>query len=302
MNILMPWTIKIYHIKTCLVIAFYLLSSALICQNDQSNEAKKKARISLDYFNYNNYGPRLKTTVKSKEDRSYVGVRGVRVDFFIEDDQNSDYLGFAITDKSGAINYGLPDTFYKAIDTSNYYRFLAKIEDNKYVLDASKIIDITRSKIKLTTQEEDSIRSIQFLVERPGPEGQLIPAVDVEVGIYVKRLFGLMSIAESEYTDENGIVSFIFPNDIRSDTSGNVLIYAKVEDHEEFGTLIGTSTTDWGVSNPSSTIHLERELWSAGSNAPISLVLTISLLILIVWGFILFLIYEVFQIRRLGQL
>lgn len=279
---------------------FGLTNLSMAMQSDESEE-KPEARMTINYTNYNNYGPRLINAVRIKVDGVYQGISGVRVNYYsVENDEERD-IGFAMTDKKGEAHFGLPDIFYHAMDTTDHFYFIARVEDDPLVSDADAEIELSRSKISLEATVEDSIKTLTFYITYPDPDTrEMVPAQDVEVSFYVKRLFGLLPIALSEYTDEDGMVSISFPDDIPGDNNRNLMIYAKIEEHEDFGTLIATTEQKWGVSLIEKDEGQRRALWSSGGNAPISLILIVSSLVLLIWGVIAFLLYEIFLIKKLG--
>jgi len=297
----MKQAIKICRISMFLLFITCTFVISLLGQESGSDSVERtKARISLKYINYNNYGPRLKTTVKTKVGRSYIGVADVRVDYYYQELNEDNYIGYGQTDNMGEVIFGIPDTFRKALDTTDHYTFFARVKDNIQVLDAVKDVEATRSKFILTAEEEDSVKTIVLSINGPGEEEHLSPAPDVEIGIFVKRLFGNLPIGDVEYTNEEGELSIIFPDDIPGDSSGNLIIYAQIDDHEDFGTLIGTTQKKWGTLPNNHNDSEARELWSVGSNAPLFLVVIVSLLVTIVWGIIVYLLYEVFRIKKIG--
>ena len=288
------------------LVFFQILILGLMAQSvdatpdQESNEEKQKARLSLSYVNYNNYGPRLNALVRVRVERSYQGVKGVRVDFYHKEISADNKIGFGMTNDAGEAVLGLPDTFYKALDTTDYFTYYAVIEDDAQVMDNDDEINITRSHIELNLEEIDSVKTITFSVSAPGDTVHLVPVEEVEASIFIERLFGFLPVAEFEYTDSDGQIVTEIGNDIPGDEDGNIVIRAVIEDHEEFGTLIATRKINWGLSKSNENHDAVGELWSNADNAPLYLVILITSLVAAIWGVIFYLIMRILQIRKLG--
>ena len=127
-----------------------------------------------------------------------------------------------------------------------------------------------------------------------------IPIPEMDVYFYVQRTFSRLPIGEYfNTTDENGEVTIEFPGDLPGDSTGNVIIIASIE---EYGMYKGTEITkvvNFGIPANYDTDANKRSLAAAGANAPVSLLILVNGIILVVWGFIIYIIIQVFRIRRI---
>ncbi|MGK0174468.1 MAG: hypothetical protein ACI9AT_000848 [Ulvibacter sp.] len=294
-----------FSAKVIFFIGFLIFSHAVVLPaQDDTEEAgqKEKARMSLAYTNINNDGSRLTATVKTKVDKAYENVQGVKVNFYLEEIGKDGYLGNAITGEKGEAVLILPESLKKIIPKHNSLLYLATIENDDRLKDAETEIEIRRSYTELTLETEDSVRQVRFFVGAPDSTGTIVPVEEVEAIIYVKRLFGLLPLTEGfEMTNEEGILSLEFPDDIPGDENGNLTIVAQVEDHDEFGTLRSAKQIAWGVPLEDDHTELDRELWSARSNAPIPLILITNILIIGIWGIIGYIVFLLIKINKIGK-
>ncbi len=126
------------------------------------------------------------------------------------------------------------------------------------------------------------------------------PVSEIDLYFYVERTFSLLPIgAVFNTTEENGEVKIEFPSDLPGDSVGNVKIIVKILEADEYTDTEVQKTIDWGKVTRFSNKQTERSLWAAGANAPISLLLLTNLLILTVWGIIVYIIYKIVQISKL---
>lgn len=127
------------------------------------------------------------------------------------------------------------------------------------------------------------------------------PIEDLELYFYVQRTFSLLPVGDSfNYTDENGIIELEFPNDIPGDESGNIIIVTKLMESDLYNDLTFEHKKKWGI--PVDLLDQEEEkrsLWAAAANAPISLILIVSFLILAIWFIIFYIIYKLYIISKI---
>ena len=58
-------------------------------------------------------------------------------------------------------------------------------------------------------------------------------------------------------------------------------------------------TKKWGVPVQLDEIQEKRSLWAAAANAPISLILVVSSMIIAVWYVIIYIVYNLFMISKI---
>lgn len=151
--------------------------------------------------------------------------------------------------------------------------------------------------ISISFSEENNTRTIiSKAMDQSG-----LPIEDLELYIYAERTFGLLPIGDAiNFTDDQGIIEIEFPGDLPGDTEGNVNLVIKLMESDTYNDLTLKRTVNWGVpitiEDPKDE---KRSLWAAAANAPISLVLIVSLLIIAVWYVICFIIYKLFRISKI---
>ena len=125
---------------------------------------------------------------------------------------------------------------------------------------------------------------------------------DVSVKLFVHRLFGLLPVGEAVSTDENGIAIFKFPSDIPAESNGKLSVIAKVEDDDNYGSLDAKGEINWGiVKNLSGSEKMERSLSASRERAPIYFMVTSDLIILGIWGTLIYIVFQVFKIKRISN-
>lgn len=129
------------------------------------------------------------------------------------------------------------------------------------------------------------------------------PVKDIEVHFYVKRLFGLLPVESSMGnipTDEKGETSIDLPKkNFPGDTAGNIIIIAKIEENETYGTVETQSVMKIGAPLKIENDLFPRALWAP--NAPLALILTFVVLIGGVWCAYSFVAYQIYKIKKAGE-
>ena len=162
----------------------------------------------------------------------------------------------------------------------------------------------TKAKIKIDTTNVDGVRNITASVMKL-ENGNWIPAADVEMKLGVLRMDKriLSGGDEATYTtDSTGMVTVEFKRDnLPGDIKGNIVLAASVEDNEEFGNLLIEKPVKWGVSvKEDKSFFDQRALWKNRSKTPYWLLIMAYSIAAGVWVTILYLVFQLFKIKKLG--
>jgi len=293
--------VLIDFMKRQLLIAILLLSSAMYmvvrAQSEQTQEIRTP-RISLSYFNINNTEQRLVATVKTRVQGYYENVQDVDINFYRNSISKENFLASTGTDKSGKAVFTLPQTS----DTALTVIYIATLENVPGYKDADKEITIQKARIEMSLDEIDSVKTVTVFIGTPDSTGMVLPVDGVTVGVFVKRLFGLLPITkEIQSTGEDGTVSLEFPTDIPGDDDGNLTIVAQVNDNDDFGNLEFSEVAAWGVPTALNPLEQKKELWLSSANTSEVILIITNVLLLGVISVIAFIIRQLVRIRKLGM-
>jgi len=126
------------------------------------------------------------------------------------------------------------------------------------------------------------------------------PIEEVELHFYVQRTFSLLPLGDGfNETDEKGELEIEFPNDLPGNAEGNVTIIVKIIEHDLYNDLSIETIKKWGIPTLLSDNKEERSLWAASANAPITLILATSGMILVIWYIILYIIFNFYKISKI---
>ena len=103
-------------------------------------------------------------------------------------------------------------------------------------------------------------------------------------------------------TDDDGMAELAYAGDIPGDSSGNMMVSAKLADADTYGNVLAFQNTNWGkktkIDNGFSKL---TALWASRANVPLWLLIMSNSIIGAVWGTIIYLVFQLFRIRKLGK-
>ena len=287
------------------LIAMALCLIAFLAQAQDKTE-KGTIKIDLTYHQLNNDLPVIKVSAKTRKDKKFQPVDGVEINLFFNTETSQGFMGRVETNSNGAGSLSLPVRFKDQFDSLFSFKFIGTLIQNDSFEDQSTELEITKAKIELTLEDIDSARTIHAKVLAFQDTGW-VAQPETEIKLVVRRLMSDLAATEEETftTDKNGEASAEFSLSIPGDAQGNIIIGAKIDDHETYGSLVSTKTAKWGVpldpDNSFAKTFAKRTLWATRDKTPIWLLVFPNLIIVSVWGIIFYLIYQISRIIKLGK-
>jgi mono/diheme cytochrome c family protein len=131
-------------------------------------------------------------------------------------------------------------------------------------------------------------------------EKKSVPVVGAGVRLFAHRYFGMLPVDEEKTTDESGNAAFRVPADLPGDAEGNILFSAKFTDEETFGTVTKDTSLSAGVVTIPVSLLENRAMWNNVRKAPVWVILSYTLGVLAVWGFIFIVMMKLRDIYTVG--
>jgi hypothetical protein len=256
-------------IRICLILfAMDLICPVSFAVNEAVSSTKKQATLQILFFKGSDSARTAVVRVKeSDENKKLINVTGVAVNFYTQDHDTLLFLQKVMTDEQGTATLVISKKI--PVDAEGKMNILAKIENNADYADAEISGSIKEASILLHETVADTIKSINAVVNQVDADGKSTPLKDVDVTFYVKRMFGLMKLGEDATvtTNENGTATINFPANIKGDAEGTVIILARIENDENYGTVETKTLEKWGVPVAMENNPFPRTLW--GFKAPL---------------------------------
>ncbi len=264
-----------------------------------SQTPKNDLNLSLGYYNDNNHFQYLKANAKTKIDRKFQMVPGISLTFYLGSESPENLLGRAISDDKGDAVVFIPASIKAAWDKSAKHSFTV-VSANTPLYDQTKATaDVTRAKIKIDTGEDRKITAT-FLEWK---DSAWVPVKGVDMKIAVRRLDADLNVNETATytTDSLGNVSADFKRDsLPGDEKGNLILVAKTEDNETYGSVSSQKAVPWGTAFKYVSHFDKRTLFARRGRSPIWLELMAYGIIVAVWGVLFYLVMQIRKLKELG--
>lgn len=290
-----------YHHKIAILGSVFLLTivTGLTAQDSTAAATILTAR----YFLPENKVPSIQVETKKKIGRKFEPVAGIPVNIYFEEAVPARLLGKVTTDASGKGWVSIPPSFKSAWDSLSEIKFVANSDSMKNEPALEADVTIKKAILVIDTTNTDGVRSVTAaLKEKKGNDW--VAVKDVEMKLSVKRMLGNLSVGDADtYTsDSTGTASAEFKRDsIPGDQKGNLVLVASVEDNDTYGNLAIEKSVPWGTDIQINNHFWHRSLWSTASRAPVWLLFIVLSIVGGVWGTLIYLIGQIFKIKRIGK-
>lgn len=263
----------------------------------------KEPVVKLNYYSVNNTVPYIVIHTQFKEGKKYSPAGNISGQVYMDGDSSeANLLGKFTTNESGVAKLILPAATQQIWNNATQHNFKASATGKGFESSETEL-SITKSKITIDTSSTDEAKSITVTVSQL-KDKEWVPAKDVELKIGISRLNSLLPVGDEETytTDSTGQVTAEFKKDsMPRDMKGNIVLVAKVEDNELYGSLSVEKAVPWGVYKQYENSFSKRTLWATGNKTPIWLLAMAFSIIAGVWGTFVYLILQLVKIRKLGR-
>jgi hypothetical protein len=262
------------------------------------DDEKARVRMELNYFKFKEDSSYLMVKVQTRVERQYQPVSGVIINLFLNEQTRSGMMGNITTDQQGEGTFTLPPKFYQAKDTASILNFMARLKNDPNYQDRVTSLEIRDARVKVIPI--DSSKQIMVRLTQKDSTSNHVPVEGAAVKCYVQRMFSRLPVGdEFNFTDEDGQVLIQLPKDLPGDESGNIKLIVGLEEDDNFGNIFASPTLPWGSSLlKHEDLFDERTMWASREKTPPYMLIWPNLILLIVWGVIVYLIVQLKNIYR----
>ena len=269
------------------------------CADEKADSANVpvESKLMLNYL-CSSDSAILTTTISIRRGDMSLALENAVIEFSASDGTITTILGTAKSSQEGIAVFkrlvaGLP------ADKEGMVSYTAKFAGNDKYPEAEASFAAKPAKIKLFFSIEDSLRIMKVTATQKNEKGEEVAVPGETVFVYVPRLFSLLKIGEIAL-DETGTGTLEFPKEIVGDTLGNLVVMAKIEEHDKFGFVQGQNVINWGVHKQYYQAEVpSRELWTP--IAPMWMIITLLIMLAGVWAHYFYAVYELIMIKRLSK-
>lgn len=290
--------IRLINRRLLLLVSCLVLSGSFVI--GQEDSVAPEPVVKLHYYNIGNGQQYLILESMLKKGKELTPQQNIKYSLYLDSAGDSTLIGMVETDASGKAKAFIPPSLKMAWDTKDTHVFVVKSGEEEVISDFS----ITKARVSIDTASEDGVRSIIVSVQKKENE-QWIPVAEAELKVGFRRLGGILSAGEdlTYTTDSSGMVTVeVNKENLPGDEKGNLIIAAKLEDHEELGNLLAEQTVGWGTPLTVENHFFEkRTLWSTRFRTPAWLLVMAYGIVLGVWGTLIYLLTQLIKIKKLGK-
>lgn len=150
----------------------------------------------------------------------------------------------------------------------------------------------------LTHNEADSTIILTAYADK---ESNRVPVTDAGVKLYIHRTFGHQAIDEDKVTDKSGKAVFKIPGKMNGDSLGNIAVSARFIDEDVFGAVSKDTTISAGIKTIPVSLLVNRAMWNNVRKAPLWVLFTYLLGVIVAWSFILIVMMKIRDIYIVGK-
>lgn len=281
---------KLFYLLGCLLPLTFLLPLK------GHGQDKERVRITL------NYAGEIPETAQIRLMARYRGENGFQpaegLEFHIFNVYPNDSLveaGKATTNPEGQITFALPAPATQYRDSTGLYTYRAVSSEHPKFDEVERDISFRRARLDVYVVEENEVAYLRATLtdEYTGE-----PVADQPIRIGVERLFRPLTLGgDFNMTDESGSVDVLIDRDIPG-INGKLALMATLSEHEEYGTVTARTEAPLGVPITDTSTFDQRTLWGPPNKTPLFLLTVPNLIILGVWGTIVFLIFNLYKISK----
>lgn len=264
--------------------------------NLYGQDAKKnKLRIKADYFKIVDSISYLDIATTSRINKKNVDVPNIELSIFSELEDKKIKIGSVTTNMHGKSRFVLENFNEIKLDSTNIYNIAISFKGNDSFKKATKRLSFKDAEIKANFISKDSTNYITATLIDKSIDSLVIGE---SLGVHVQRLFRSLPIGEEfNYTDENGTILVPIEEGIPG-VDGILIIEVVLNDSDEFGTVKALVKAPVGIPIVDESTFDQRKMWSPRNKTPLFLLIFPNLLILGMWGIIVYLFINLFRIGK----
>ncbi len=280
-----------YHLFISLIGLMLFNSISLLGQEVKKN----KIRINVSYVKIMNGKVYFDIKSSARIDKKNKAVTDIELSVLNIVEDREIVLGKTISDESGQSRLSLSGLNKMQQDSTGTYHIQVVFKGNDAFKKAKKNISFMDVIIDAEVITKDSINYAQAVLSDASShepiEGQ---SLTVQIG----RLFNPLLIGEEfNDTNEEGKISVPLDPDIPG-VDGMLNVEIVLNDSDDYGTVKIVIPAKVGIPFKTESTFDQRTMWSPRNKTPIFLLIFPNLLIVGIWGIIVYLILNLFKIAK----
>ncbi len=235
----------------------------------------------------------LAANKKDRKDRIPVG--DAMIKFYHSDKDSLILIDEIKTNNEGIANLTVPSTFNLVMDEEGYYNFTAQFDATESLKRQKKTLQVKDLFLNMNLSEVDSLKMVSLDAFTLDSLGEKLPVEELDLVFSVGAMLSKLPIEEASL--EDGVYEFEITKDIQGDINGDFQLFAFVDDHDDYGTVLQKVESNWGVFDDIREPE-KNKLWTEA--APIWMYVVLTILLVGAWANYFYTIIKLFKIKKMG--
>lgn len=280
-----------YHLYIFLIGLFLINSVSSFAQVNKKN----KIRINVSYVKIMDGEIYFDIKTSARINKKNTAVSDIELHVINIFDDQKIVLGKSKSNNSGESRLSLKSIHDIRPDSLNIYNIQVLFEGNDSFKKAKKNISFKNVNIEAQIISKDSVNYAQAtLIDANTKE----PIINESLTVQVQRLFFPLLIGEEfNETDDNGSILVPIETGIPG-VEGILNVEVVLNDSDDYGTVKSIISDKIGVPIVDESTFDQRTMWSPRNKTPIFLLIFPNLLILGIWGVLIYLIMNLYKITK----
>ncbi len=287
------------YISRILVLAGLMFSYSTNVLGQEFELSNYKIRYTLSTLKdvNNNRQLEVKFLAANKKDRKdRIPVSGALIKFYNSGNDTLIAIGEIETDDKGIAKIEVPSSMNLLMDEEGYYNFSAQFDATESLKRQKKSLQVKDLILNLNLSEEDSLKMVSLEAYTIDSLGSKLPVEELDLVFSVGGMLSRMPIEEASL--EDGVYEFEITKDIQGDINGDFQMFAFVDDHDDYGTVLQMVESNWGVFDDIREPE-KNKLWTEA--APIWMYVVLTILLVGIWANFLYTIIKLLKIKKIGK-
>jgi len=234
-----------HNILFLLIVAiFFSTANNSIAQKNVKPKKKAKTYLTFEYYKKTDGSKLLFAKLKTKINKKFVPVVSAVISFTIETDSSTINLKNINTNQEGIAKYYIPKGTKLPTNNEGYTTFKVTYHGNDFYKPKKKKLNLKDIFFHVDFEIFDSIKTINVYADDFVKESES-GINKLKIGVFVQRMFSQLKVAEGIL--KNGKCSIEFPTDLPGDSIGNLIVFTKIEDDDDYGNVENIQTIKWGI-------------------------------------------------------
>lgn len=275
---------------------FLVLLSVFLCTSSFAQKTKKdKVRLKAEYVKVMNAEIYFDLKATAKVDNENINVSNLDLTLYNNIGDEQIELGKTKTNMNGESRFTLKNINAIKPDSTNTYNIEISFDGNDSFKSASKSLSFKDATIEAKLITKDSVNYITATLKDTSTDSIISDAI---LKVQVQRLFRPLRVGpEFNTTDESGTIIVPIKEDIPG-VDGKLTFEVVLKDSDDYGTVKALVNAPIGVPIVDESTFDERTMWSPRNKTPLFLLIFPNLLILGIWGIIIYLILNLFKLKK----